>query len=103
MDARSWNGEDERDFDILEDEDGPCLYCEADAGELCEVGCQCAHCTRMPRGRWSPDQCAVTPGCAKPFGHGGLCESAKRMTRQERLQALADSGCDIWEEYRGER
>lgn len=26
-----------------------------------------------------------------------------RLTRQERLQGLADSGCDTWEEYRGER
>jgi hypothetical protein len=24
-------------------------------------------------------------------------------TRQERLQAMADRGCDTWEEYRGER
>ncbi len=26
-----------------------------------------------------------------------------RMTRQERLEGLADSGCDTWAEYRGER
>jgi hypothetical protein len=25
------------------------------------------------------------------------------LTRQERLQALADLGCDTWEEKRGER
>jgi hypothetical protein len=28
---------------------------------------------------------------------------APKLTRQERLQALADAGCDTWEEYRGER
>ncbi len=27
----------------------------------------------------------------------------RRLTRQERLQGLADRGCDSWEEYRGER
>ena len=27
----------------------------------------------------------------------------RRLTRQERLQALADSGVDTWEEKRGER
>jgi hypothetical protein len=26
-----------------------------------------------------------------------------RLTRNERLQGLADRGCDTWEEYRGER
>lgn len=28
---------------------------------------------------------------------------ARRLTRTERHQELADSGCDTWEEYRGER
>jgi hypothetical protein len=27
----------------------------------------------------------------------------RRLTRQERLQRRADSGCDTWEEDRGER
>lgn len=27
----------------------------------------------------------------------------RKLTRTERLQGLADSGCDTWEEYRGER
>jgi hypothetical protein len=27
----------------------------------------------------------------------------RRLTRTERQQALADRGCDTWEEYRGER
>lgn len=27
----------------------------------------------------------------------------ERMTRQEKLQGMADRGCDTWEEYRGER
>lgn len=27
----------------------------------------------------------------------------RRLTRHEQLQALADSGCDTWEEARGER
>jgi hypothetical protein len=27
----------------------------------------------------------------------------RKLTRQERLQGLADRGCDTWEEYRGER
>lgn len=27
----------------------------------------------------------------------------RKPTREERLQGLADSGCDTWEEYRGER
>lgn len=31
------------------------------------------------------------------------CRDNSRLTRQERLQGLADSGCDTWEEYRGER
>lgn len=26
-----------------------------------------------------------------------------RLTRQERLEAMADAGCDTWEEARGER
>ncbi len=30
-------------------------------------------------------------------------EPRRKLTRQERLQGLADSGCDTWEEYRGER
>ncbi len=30
-------------------------------------------------------------------------EHARKLTRQERLEGLADSGCDTWEEYRGER
>lgn len=30
-------------------------------------------------------------------------EPSRTLTRQERLQGLADSGCDTWEEYRGER
>ena len=29
--------------------------------------------------------------------------SRRKPTRQERLQGLADSGCDTWAEYRGER
>lgn len=27
----------------------------------------------------------------------------RRLTRHEQLQALADSGCDTWEDARGER
>ena len=27
----------------------------------------------------------------------------RRLTRYERLEALADSGCDTWSEFRGER
>ena len=27
----------------------------------------------------------------------------RRLTRYERLEALADSGCDTWSEWRGER
>lgn len=27
----------------------------------------------------------------------------RHLARHERLQAMADSGCDTWEEYRGER
>lgn len=27
----------------------------------------------------------------------------RKLTRHERLQALADSGCDTWQEKRGER
>lgn len=27
----------------------------------------------------------------------------RRLSRQERLEGLADSGIDTWEEYRGER
>ncbi len=27
----------------------------------------------------------------------------RRLSRNERLQGLADSGCDTWAEYRGER
>ena len=27
----------------------------------------------------------------------------RKLTRQERLQGLADSGCDTWADYRGER
>lgn len=30
-------------------------------------------------------------------------EPVRRMTRAERQQALADSGVDTWEDYRGER
>ncbi len=30
-------------------------------------------------------------------------QATKRLTRHARLQALADSGCDTWSEYRGER
>ncbi len=30
-------------------------------------------------------------------------EPPRKLTRQERLEAMADSGCDTWEEYRGER
>jgi len=30
-------------------------------------------------------------------------EPKRKLTRNERLQALADSGCDTWEEFRGER
>lgn len=29
--------------------------------------------------------------------------AGRRLTRHEQLQALADSGCDTWEEARGER
>jgi hypothetical protein len=29
--------------------------------------------------------------------------SPHRLTRHERLQGLADSGCDTWEEFRGEK
>ena len=29
--------------------------------------------------------------------------SSTRLSRQERLQGLADHGCDTWEEYRSER
>jgi len=30
-------------------------------------------------------------------------EPRRKLTRTERLQGLADSGTDTWEEYRGER
>ncbi len=30
-------------------------------------------------------------------------ERPRKLTRQEQLEALADSGCDTWSEYRGER
>lgn len=39
----------------------------------------------------------------------GLCPECtdarprERLTRMERLQAMADRGCDTWAEYRGER
>ena len=36
----------------------------------------------------------------------GACASLRdshRPSRNERLQALADAGCDTWEEHRGER
>lgn len=39
-------------------------------------------------------------GC--PCGCEGF-ERPERLTRNEQLQELADSGCDTWEEYRGER
>ena len=28
---------------------------------------------------------------------------ARKLTRNERMQGMADNGCDTWEEYRGER
>jgi len=43
--------------------------------------------------------CAAT-GISHMTGCG--CAS-RRMTRQERLQGLADRGTDTWEEFRGER
>lgn len=30
-------------------------------------------------------------------------EPKRKLTQQERLEGLADSGCDTWEDYRGER
>lgn len=34
---------------------------------------------------------------------GDVLRRPTKMTRQDRLEALADSGCDTLEEYRGER
>lgn len=59
----------------------------------------------------------ITPGCKKiPIENNQLCETCRaeyshrqyhksmnRMTRNERLQGMADRGCDTWEEYRGEK
>lgn len=34
---------------------------------------------------------------------GADTERVKKLTRQERLQGLADSGVDTWEDYRCEK
>lgn len=43
---------------------------------------------------WACERCLSLRECDT---HG------RRLTRTERLQGLADSGCDTWEEYRGEK
>lgn len=41
---------------------------------------------------------------AASVNYWGLVDRhAPTLTRQERLEGLADRGCDTWEEYRGER
>lgn len=52
-----------------------------------------------------------------PYGTYNVCEACagtcledeheapapRRLSRYERLERMADDGCDTWEEYRGER
>lgn len=38
-----------------------------------------------------------------PESRCGTCGRWVKLTRHEQLEALADHGCDTWEEYRGER
>lgn len=59
----------------------------------------------------------VCEDCAEPLDAAGNCANCnepclsdgtplfpqRRLTRQERLQEMADAGCDTWEDYRGER
>ncbi len=57
----------------------------------------------------------LVPDCdEQPWPGDALCRThqeeelpcldwRRKPTREERLQGLADSGCDTWEEYRGER
>jgi len=58
--------------------------------------------TRATPEGWFCHRCLGTPDkdcdeCVDYFG------KPVPLTRQERLQRLADSGCDTWEEYEGRR
>lgn len=54
----------------------------------------------------------INPFCGEQTEYeGDLCRSCeeedraiiqRRLTRQERIEDLADSGCDTWSEYREE-
>ena len=41
--------------------------------------------------------------CGEPMTDRDDHAPRRRLTRYERLEALADSGCDTWEEYEGLR
>lgn len=59
---------------------------------------------------WNPD-CDVKLTAVELAQGSGYCMDCnaellrrrRNLTRNERLQLLADSGCDTWEEARGER
>lgn len=74
----------------------PLEYDEVDIG----VGVQRGN-YYCPNCGWSPKAPDVDDEPCLP--DGTPLYPRRKLTREERLQGLADNGCDTWEEYRGER
>lgn len=48
MDAKHWNGDDDREFGP-DPGDDDCPVCHAGPNEDCREGCECAYCLTRPR------------------------------------------------------
>ena len=67
----------------------------------------CSECENVYNTAAEADACCTLQGAIlddEPcLADGTPLYPARRLTRQERLQGLADRGIDTWDDYRGER
>ena len=52
---------------------------------------------------WFPMRAKECPECGLDLETGETDDPIRKLTRHEQLEALADAGCDTWEEFRCER